>query len=89
MRNFSLKRLFGNNSAESASTSKNKRKRNRTCRIEELEGREMLSVTPWSLVDDVFDYGNTSDTALYTGELAPPALKQNAPILAPLSARAS
>ena len=36
------------------STSKNsKSKRSRACRFEELENREMLSVTPWSLVDGV------------------------------------
>ena len=30
-----------------------KKKSNRTCRIEELEGREMLSVSPWLLAEDI------------------------------------
>ena len=34
--------------------SQKRRKSSRTCRFEELEGREMLSATPWTLVDDAF-----------------------------------
>ncbi|MCL2711055.1 MAG: fibronectin type III domain-containing protein, partial [Planctomycetaceae bacterium] len=43
-------RLFGNNSN---STNKNKRKHYRSLRIEQLEEREMLSVTPFTLDDDL------------------------------------
>ena len=51
MSNFlNFSRLFGNNSTPE---SRRLRRRSRICRIEELEGREMLSVTPWTLVDDV------------------------------------
>ena len=45
MQNFNFKRFFGNNSTNSDSASKNKRKRGRVCRIEQLEEREMLSVS--------------------------------------------
>ena len=48
-------RIFGNNSNNSASKRKaDKQRRGRQCRIEELEGREMLSATPWALMDDTF-----------------------------------
>ena len=48
--------LFGNSNNDSDSASQmraQKQRRGRICRIEELEGREMLSVTPWALADDV------------------------------------
>ena len=38
--------------SKSASKNKNKRKPDRVCRIEELESREMLSASPWSLPGD-------------------------------------
>ena len=61
----------------SASSNKNKRQKGRTCRIEELEGREMLSVTPWSLADDYSDIpanldAETLETAPFSeNELSP------------------
>ena len=51
MRNFDFLRLFNNNSN---SNKANQQRRGRTCRFEELEGREMLSVSPWSLLDEGF-----------------------------------
>ena len=42
-------RLFNNHTGVPAKS--NKRKRSRSCRIEELESREMLSVTPFSVHD--------------------------------------
>jgi predicted outer membrane repeat protein len=61
MKNFSFKRPFGNNSKNFASVSKNKRKRNRTLRIEELESREMLSA-------DLFNAINTAYSDLDLGD---------------------
>jgi TolA-binding protein len=84
--------LFGNTGVTAKS---NKRKNsNRTCRIEELEGREMLSVTPWSLADNVFALNNemsgghtpAGEFQTYTpetGGFTPAALAQNT--LAPLA----
>ena len=46
---FDFSHLFGNNF--NTKHNKNKRKTGRTCRFEELESREMLSVTPWTLAD--------------------------------------
>ena len=60
MKKFDFRRLFGNignNSSDSTSKQRgDKQRRGRQCRIEELEGREMLSATPWTLANDVF-YG--------------------------------
>ena len=47
MKNFNFTRLFGNNPNSTSNIAKRKRQRRRTCRIEELEGREMLSATPF------------------------------------------
>ena len=76
MRNseFTLKNLF-NRLIESNPTQPNKskhRKRGRSCRIEELEGREMLSISPWTVANDQFDYGDTVivDTSIH--ESVPP-----------------
>lgn len=56
MQNFDFRRFFGNNSnsTESVASERNKAKqrRGRQCRIEELESREMLSATPWALVEE-------------------------------------
>ena len=53
--------LFGGKS--SASSKARKRLGNRLCRIEELESRDMLSVSPWSGIDnDVFN-PNASNSA--------------------------
>ena len=64
-----FERLFGFASKEQhhVPAQKRQQKRSRTCRIEELEGREMLSVSPLaSALADVFaDYG---DTAIYLAE---------------------
>ena len=55
MKNFDFLRLFTNNSPSSNKKASQKRRRGRTCRIEELEGREMLSVSPFSTgYDDVY-----------------------------------
>ena len=56
MSNFTFQSIFNSligNTGVPAKSNKRK-KSNRTCRFEELEGREMLSVTPWTLADDVF-----------------------------------
>jgi len=47
-----------------------RRKFARTCRIEELEGREMLSVTPWALMGDVGDSLQEPQVERYSAELA-------------------
>ena len=39
--------FFANSSNSLSDESKRQRSRGRVCRVEELEGREMLSVTPW------------------------------------------
>ena len=80
-----LNRLFGNTSTAS---NKNNRKPGRSCRIEELESREMLSVTPWSLAGDMFATYNgeqpfDSDSAA-VGNL--PSAVSTAPTLTPLAA---
>jgi len=49
MRNFNFLHLFSGNSTNSTSAGKNKRKRGRVCRIEQLEERDLLSVTPFSM----------------------------------------
>jgi hypothetical protein len=63
MTNFDFLRLFGNsNDSNSASKRRAKKSRQgRTCRIEELEGREMLSVSPWSLANDFFNQSPQSE----------------------------
>ena len=48
MKNFGFLSLFAGNSASKAPQ---KRQFSRVCRFEELEGREMLSVTPWGMID--------------------------------------
>ena len=82
MHNFNFKSIFGNNSVNSTSKAK-KQRRGRTCRIEELENREMLSVTPWSLADDVFNLPQPTDND--TVIVNTPA-NQTSPALAPLAA---
>ena len=57
-------------------------KRTRTCRIEELEGREMLSVTPWALVDNV----SLTTESQSTDCDSVAALVQNVPTLTPVAA---
>ena len=76
-----LDSLFTNTGVPAKS---NKRRRGRTCRIEELEGREMLSATPWSLADDALYHGvEASNIAEYSANT--PA-NQTSPALAPLGA---
>ena len=53
MIDFKFFHFFGNPSRP-ASESRRQRRRSRACRIEELENREMLSVTPWSLAGEGF-----------------------------------
>ncbi|MCL2004970.1 MAG: hypothetical protein FWG73_02290 [Planctomycetaceae bacterium] len=57
-----INRLFDQDSISSTSHDKSKRKRhrNRTARLEELEDREMLSVSPWALADDFADTSQPS-----------------------------
>ena len=78
-----VNRLFGNNS--NSVSSQNKRKRTRTCRIEELESREMLSATPWLLVED---FSSSEPQSLDCVVLAQSkdCGSVNVPALAPLAA---
>ena len=62
MTNFDFLRFFGNNSNTSSKKRVAKQRRGRTCRIEELEGREMLSVTPFS----TDFYGESATLSPYT-----------------------
>jgi len=56
---FSSFNFFGNNSNNTSKKRADKQRRGRQCRIEELEGREMLSVSPWTIANDPFDYSDT------------------------------
>ena len=58
MENFDFSSLFGYNSNNF--NNKRKRQKSRTCRIEELEDREILSATPWLLVDAFDVYSETT-----------------------------
>ena len=49
MKNIDLSRLFGTHPNSTSNIAKRKRKQKRTLRIEELEGREMLSATPFEV----------------------------------------
>jgi hypothetical protein len=73
----SITRLFGNgNNSDSSNKSKTKRQRRRSCRIEELESREMLNADPLaSVLVDIFS--QYDETALYSGGLTPPAPVSN------------
>ena len=96
MNTFDFFRFFGNNhDSNSAPKKRAKKQQGRICRFEELEGREMLSATPWTLVDDVFapydemsgghtPPGEFQSFTLEAGGRMPAALVQNA--LAPLGA---
>ena len=92
MTKFDFSHFFGNNNFASKKRAK-KQRQGRTCRIEELEGREMLSVTPWSLVNDYLhddemsgEHTPTDEYQMYVEGLTSPALAQNTPALAPLAA---
>ena len=87
MTHFGFSRIvgnFGNNDSSSASKKRAETQRQgRTCRIEELEGREMLSVTPWALAADGFatydvvqpyDSDSAAVCNLLPAVSAPPAL---------------
>ena len=50
-----LNRFFDSNNNSTAAKAQ-KQRRGRSCRIEELEGREMLSAAPWTLVDDFSNF---------------------------------
>jgi hypothetical protein len=56
---FSNFNFFGNNVNNTSKKRADKQRRGRQCRIEELEGREMLSVSPWTIANDPFDYSDT------------------------------
>ena len=100
MTNFDFLNFFGNNNASNSVSKKRakKQRRGRTCRIEELEGREMLSATPWALVDVAANYSqNEPQVEWYSTQLADnPEVTlrstsgsfndSNAPALAPLGA---
>jgi len=61
--NFDLNNLFGNYSANNSNNGKNKRKRNRSLKIEELESRDMLSVSPFGNdFDDLTPESNIYDS---------------------------
>ena len=99
MKNFSFKNalnhLFGNHS-NSTSNTKNKNKRNRTLRIEELEGRDLLSASPFGN-----DYGDShvlgnnlyeSDLIYHNGQNSAGIQQTSAPIQAtsaPIAAAAA
>jgi len=53
MTNFDFLHFFGNSNNSTSKKRTKKQRHGRTCRIEELESREMLSVTPWSRAGDV------------------------------------
>ena len=74
-----------NNGRRNSLNHKNLRTKNRTCRIEELESREMLSVTPWSLVED---FSSSEPQSLDCVVLAQSkdCGSVNVPALAPLAA---
>jgi len=61
MEKFDFRRFFSSDSSP-ASKKVAKQRRGRLCRIEELEGREMLSVSPWTLID-TFEAGCRLDTS--------------------------
>ena len=64
--------FFGNNSNNTSKKRADRQRRGRQCRIEELEGKEMLSVTPWSLMGDFGDTSLDSNVV----EVAPVAQSQ-------------
>jgi len=80
-----LSRLFGSADDSTSSNKKRRRQRGRTCRIEELESREMLDAGLMATLDDVFDHAQraggvippTSQSEIVivdVGGLTPPAL---------------
>ena len=90
MQNFDFNRFnFFGNSSTSATKIAAKRRQGRLCRIEELEGREMLSVTPWSLTDNFADpFLNENSIGEYVSVPVPNGLDiaENLNILSPLGA---
>ena len=60
---FNFVHFFGNNSHSASQKRAKKQRQGRTCRFEELEGREMLSATPWALTDDVFNQCRETENA--------------------------
>ena len=76
---FSRFNFFGNNSSNASQKRADKQRRGRQCRIEELEGREMLSVTPWALTNDFDLYDSPVVEVAFT-----PQTEQNQ--LTPLTA---
>ena len=56
--NFSNFDFFGTSPKNTSKKRAGKQRRGRQCRIEELEGREMLSVSPWTITND-FDQNDT------------------------------
>ena len=70
--------IFGNSDSNSNSKKRaQKQRQGRTCRIEELEGREMLSVTPWSLADDAFAHCEPPETASPTLQITESVLSDS------------
>ncbi|MCL2711341.1 MAG: hypothetical protein FWE95_10715, partial [Planctomycetaceae bacterium] len=66
-------RLFGNNST-STSKNKNKRRHHRSLRIEELESRDLLSVSPFDAdYDDIHALGNGLHESDLLHQNVPPA----------------
>ena len=57
MKIFNFSRFFANNSTNASRKKAEKQRRGRSCRIEELEGREMLSTSPWAIAGGfAYDY---------------------------------
>jgi len=83
--------FFGNNTKSSKKRA-DKQRRGRQCRIEELEGREMLSVSPWALSGDIeMSGGHTppDEVQTYTpdvgGHKSPALTQTTCPALTPLA----
>ena len=91
MTNFSFLRFFGNNSNNTSKKKAAKQRQGRTARIEELENREMLSVSPWVLADDLAD---TSQPSTHNTVVVNTSMPEGSPqatgasALAPASANA-
>jgi len=62
MKHFDFTRLLGNNLDSTAKAKQEKRKRGRTARIEELEGREMLDAGIWGAIQDHYGLANSNVT---------------------------
>jgi len=81
MKNFDYLHFFDNSNDSASKKRANKQRQGRTLRIEELEGREMLAATPWTLADDVFSQSLQHDDDVVIVDTAVPQVV-NAPLQA-------